>query len=159
MNKGVTLLKELQSSVSLLIEETDISFDDLKSNSKFLIHLFDKIPDYRSRSLVDYSLSSLLVISLVLIMKGEFKSFHYASSYVEVYKNDFAKMGLIKDDKVPSHDTFRRMFMLVDAREIKKAIVNNLDKLLKTILDNYNLGREKELVSIEERSSGARGEA
>lgn len=147
MNKGVTLLKELQSSVSLLIEEADISFDDLKCNSRFLIHLFDKIPDYRSRCLVDYSLSSLLVISLVLIMKGEFKSFHYASHYVEVYKSDFAKMGLIKDDKVPSHDTFRRMFMLVDAREIKKAIVNNLDKLLKAILDNYNLGRGKELVS------------
>ena len=70
MNKGVTLLKELQSSVSLLIEEADISFDDLKCNSRFLIHLFDKIPDYRSRCLVDYSLSSLLVISLVLIMKG-----------------------------------------------------------------------------------------
>ena len=45
--------------------------------------------------------------------------------------------------------TFRRMFMLVDAREIKKAIVNNLDKLLKAILDNYNLGRGKELVSID----------
>lgn len=149
MNRGVTLLKELQSSVSLLIEEADISFDDLKCNSRFLIHLFDKIPDYRSRCLVDYSLSSLLVISLVLIMKGEFKSFHYASHYVEVYKGDFAKMGLIKDGKVPSHDTFRRMFMLVDAREIKKAIVNNLDKLLKAILDNYNLGRGKELVSID----------
>ena len=48
MNRGVTLLKELQSSVSLLIEEADISFDDLKCNSRFLIHLFDKIPDYRS---------------------------------------------------------------------------------------------------------------
>ena len=149
MNKGVTLLKELQSSVSLLIEETNISFDDLKCNSKFLIHLFDKIPDYRSKSLIDYSLSNLLMISLILIMKGEFKSFHYASHYVEVYKNDFTKMGLIKDDKVPSHDTFRRMFMLVDAKEIKKAIINNLDKLLKTILDNYNSGRDKELISID----------
>ena len=126
MNKGVTLLKELQSSVSLLIEETNISFDDLKCNSKFLIHLFDKIPDYRSKSLIDYSLSNLLMISLILIMKGEFKSFHYASHYVEVYKNDFTKMGLIKDDKVPSHDTFRRMFMLVDAKEIKKVIINNV---------------------------------
>ena len=39
--------------------------------------------------------------------------------------------------------------MLVDAKEIKKAIINNLDKLLKTILDNYNSGRDKELISID----------
>ena len=31
MNKGVTLLKELNSSIAVMIQETDISFDYLKN--------------------------------------------------------------------------------------------------------------------------------
>lgn len=149
MNKGVTLLKELNSSVSLLIQETDISFDSFEKDISFFIHLLDKIPDYRDKHLCDYSLSNLLLISLLLIMKGEFKSFHYASHYIYVYQEDFIKMGLIEKDKIPSHDTLRRMFMLVDPKYIKETIINNLNVLLTKILNNYNNDRTKELISID----------
>lgn len=75
MNNGITLLKELNSIVSLLIQEKDISFDSFKRDIRFFLHLLDKIPDFRDKKLIDYSLSNLLLISLILIMKGEFKSF------------------------------------------------------------------------------------
>lgn len=149
MNKGVTLLKELNSSVSLLIQDVELSFDDLKCDISFFMHLLDKIPDYRQTALVDYSLSNLLLISLILIMKGEFRSFLYASDYISVYKEDFIKMGLIIDNKTPSHDTLRRMFMLLDAQSIKEAIIDNLNVFLTKILNNYNDSRKKELISID----------
>lgn len=149
MNKGVTLLKELNSSISLLIQETDVSFDSFEKDISFFIHLLDKIPDYRNKHLCDYSLSNLLLISLLLIMKGEFKSFHYASHYIYVYQEEFIKIGLIEKDKIPSHDTLRRMFMLVDPKYIKESIINNLDVLLTKILNNYNNNRAKELISID----------
>lgn len=148
MNNGITLLKELNSSVSLLIQEKDISFDSFKRDIRFFLHLLDKIPDFRDKKLIDYSLSNLLLISLILIMKGEFKSFSYASQYISVYKQDFIKMGLIINDKVPSHDTLRRMFMLLDANNIKEIIINNLNSFLTKILNNYSSSK-KELISID----------
>lgn len=148
MNNGITLLKELNSSVSLLIHEKDISFDSFKRDIRFFLHLLDKIPDFRDKKLIDYSLSNLLLISLILIMKGEFKSFSYASQYISVYKQDFIKMGLIINDKVPSHDTLRRMFMLLDANSIKEIIINNLNSFLTKILNNYSSSK-KELISID----------
>lgn len=148
MNNGITLLKELNSSVSLLIQEKDISFDSFKRDIRFFLHLLDKIPDFRDKKLIDYSLSNLLLISLILIMKGEFKSFSYASQYISVFKQDFIKMGLIINDKVPSHDTLRRMFMLLDANSIKEIIINNLNSFLTKILNNYSSSK-KELISID----------
>ena len=148
MNNGITLLKELNSSVSLLIQEKDISFDSFKRDIRFFLHLLDKIPDFRDKKLIDYSLSNLLLISLILIMKGEFKSFSYASQYISVYKQDFIKMGLIINDKVPSHDTLRRMFMLIDANSIKEIIINNLNSFLTKILNNCSSSK-KELISID----------
>ena len=148
MNNGVTLLKELNSSVFLLIQEKDISFYSFKRDIRFFLHLLDKIPDFRDKKLIDYSLSNLLLISLILIMKGEFKSFSYASQYISVYKQDFIKMGLIINDKVPSHDTLRRMFMLLDANSIKEIIINNLNSFLTKILNNYSSSK-KELISID----------
>lgn len=148
MNNGITLLKELNSSVSLLIQEKDISFDSFKRDIRFFLHLLDKIPDFRDKKLIDYSLSNLLLISLILIMKGEFKSFSYASQYISVYKQDFIKMGLIINDKVPSHDTLRRMFILLDANSIKEIIINNLNSFLTKILNNYSSSK-KELISID----------
>ena len=148
MNNGITLLKELNSSVSLFIQEKYISFDSFKRDIRFFLHLLDKIPDFRDKKLIDYSLSNLLLISLILIMKGEFKSFSYASQYISVYKQDFIKMGLIINDKVPSHDTLRRMFMLLDANSIKEIIINNLNSFLTKILNNYSSSK-KELISID----------
>lgn len=148
MNKGVTLLKEINSSISLLVQEIDLSFDSFEKDISFFIHLLDKIPDYRNKNLCDYSLSNLILISLILIMKGEFRSFSYASHYIDVYQEDFIKMGLITKDKIPSHDTLRRMFMLVDSQYIKETIINNLNVLLTKILNNYN-SKEKELISID----------
>ncbi len=50
MNKGVTLLRELNSSIAVMIQETDISFDCLKQDISYFIHLLDKIPDYREKT-------------------------------------------------------------------------------------------------------------
>lgn len=74
--------------------------------------------------------------------------FSYASQYISVYKQDFIKMGLIINDKVPSHDTLRRMFMLLDANSIKEIIINNLNSFLTKILNNYSSSK-KELISID----------
>ncbi len=149
MNKGITLLRELNSSITVMIQENHISFDCLKKDITYLIHLLDNIEDYRNESLTTYSLTNLLLMSLILIMEGNFRSFYYAANYLKVYKDDFTKMGLIVDDKVPSHDTLRRMFMLLDAQNIKNQLIDNLNKFLSTILDNYNSPDKKELISFD----------
>lgn len=148
MNKGVTLFRELDSAIALLVEEADLSYDSLETDIGCLVHLLDKIPDFRNEKLVSYQLSNLLLISLILIMKREFRSFHYAANYLRVYENDFVKMGLIEKGKIPSHDTLRRMFMLLDAKEVKNALINNMDVFLTKILKNWSR-EEKELISVD----------
>ena len=149
MNKGVTLLKELNESVASLIQEVNLTYDDLKRDISFFIHILDKIPDYREQYRVSYSLTNLIMISLILIMMNEFKSFHYAADCIHVYKNEFEEMGLIKNGQIPSHDTLRRMFMLLDAQKLKESIIDNLNNFLTTIVNNYSSSRKVELISID----------
>jgi len=149
MNKGVTLLKELNESVTTLIQESNLTYDDLKQDITFFIHILDNIPDYREKYRVSYSLTNLIMISLILIMMNEFRSFHYAADCIHVYSDEFKKMGLIVDDKYPSHDTLRRMFMLLDAQKLKEAIIDNLNNFLTTIVNNYSSDRKMELISID----------
>lgn len=143
------MLKELSESVTSLIQEANLTYDDLKKDITFFVHILDEIPDYREKYRVSYSLTDLIMISLILIMMNEFKSFHYAADCIRVYKDEFKEMGLIKDGQIPSHDTLRRMFMLLDAQKIKEAIIDNLNSFLSTIINNYGSSRKVELISID----------
>lgn len=160
MNKGATLLRELDSSLAILIEEKGLTYEALEKNIGFFIHIIDGIDDYREKSLIEYPLSSLILLSLILIMKGEFRSFYYAANYIKVYKEEFEKMGLIIDGKTPSHDTLRRMFMLLDSKSVKENLIDKLDRMLTRIVDNYGDATKKELISFDgkEFNGSGRGE-
>lgn len=149
MNNGVTLLSEFRSNVEMSMEVYKITYNDVKENISYIIHLIDKIPDYRRKYLVDYSLTDLILLSILLIMKGEFKSFHYAAEYLDIYRQEYTEMGLIHDNKIPSHDTLRRMFMLLDAQYIKEEIIDNLGKCLKGITENIEKEKKPELMSVD----------
>lgn len=149
MTNNKTILADYSESIMLIIEELDITYDDLKSNINVLIHILSNIKDYRKSGMVTYKLEDLIALTLILIMRGEFKSFSHASSYLQVYKEEYMKLGLIKGNNIPSHDTFRRLFMLLDPKELKNTLINKLNQFLIKILKIKETENSIELMSID----------
>ena len=83
-----------------------------------------------------------------MIIKDEVKSFVHAATYLEVFKEEFQKYGLFFDGNTPSHDTIRRVFMLLDAQNLKETIIDNVNTVFQKIVEIYKENYKKELCSI-----------
>lgn len=133
MNK-TTIIADHLREVSLVMYPLK---NKIKTNRKFissLLHIFDGISDFRQQHKVVYNLENILCICLLLAMKGEFTSFYYASSYIKVRASYFKKLKLIENNKIPSHDTLRRIFMYIDAKELRDVILSRINRLITKIV-------------------------
>lgn len=134
MNKTTTLADNLKT-VSMLMHPLR---DKIKSNKKFInsvLHILDDVTDFRQQHKIVYSLENILCICLILAMKGEFTSFSYAAEYIEVNAKYFRKLKLIEGNKIPSHDTLRRIFMYIDAKELRDVIISRFNRLVNKIVN------------------------
>lgn len=86
-------------------------------------------------------------------MEDEFKSFVHAATYLEVFKEEFQKYGLFIDGNTPSHDTIRRVFMLLDAQNLKEKIIDNINSIFQKIIGIYKENNKKSYVQLMEKSS------
>lgn len=127
MNDNVTIITDIYDNIEAVIKEYEINLSGKKNTFKILIDLVSKIPDFRKSFLVKYKLSDIILASLILIMKDEFKFFVHAATYLEVFKEEFQKYGLFIYGNTPSHDTIRRVFMLLDAQNLKETISDNVN--------------------------------
>lgn len=108
----------------------------LKNDKKFietLLHIFSGIEDFRQQIKVVYKLENILTICLYIAMKGEFHSFLYAEKYVKIKADEFRAMKLVEGNKLPSHDTFLRIFSNIDANELRDVMLKRIDKLIAKI--------------------------
>ena len=102
-------IEDRLNSFKELIDKSSINISDLNDdNYTKIIELCDSLPEYRKKHLIKYTISDLLIISILSIIKVGATSFlgmeEYDSSDIEYIKS----LGLLKGDKIPSHDTFRR---------------------------------------------------
>lgn len=115
--------------------------NQIKSNRKAirsLIHMFDGVEDFRQPLKIIYSLDDILCICLILAMKGKFTSFVYAADYIRFKAKYFRKLNLIHGNNIPSHDTLRRIFMYIDANELRDIILFKIKNLLNKIVEFAN---------------------
>ena len=148
MNDNVTVIKDIYDNIEAVIKEYEINLSGKKNTFRILIDLVSKTPDFRKSFLVKYKLLDIILASLILIMKDEFKSFVHAATYLEVFKEEFQKYGLFFDGNTPSHDTIRRVFMLLDAQNLKETIIDNVNTVFQKIVEIYKENYKKELCSI-----------
>lgn len=149
LNNNITSISNISDSIKLLLDESSIDFFALKSNFDMLIHILGEIEDPRKSNLNTYKLENILAISLILIMEGNFRSFNYAAAYIKINQERFIKLGLVEANVTPSHDTLRRVFMLLDPQQLKEVIINKLEAFLKRILELNKSDKEIELYSID----------
>lgn len=98
-----------------------------------LVRFFRRSADYRTRRSY-YSIEFLLISVLMAKLAGNADTFVKFADYAEARKGFFVKMGLISEEmRTPSHDTYRRFFMLFDKEFFRKQFQVGLNLLLSKI--------------------------
>lgn len=144
MNKNNVFI-DVFDTISIFMSSNDYEFEFSKKDISMFIHVFKKVKDPRIKGRVTYKLENILSIVMYLILIGRFKSFSYASIYVDEHKEEFKKLGLIEGNNVPSHDTFRHIFMILDANELRDSIIKKFKELTKKILINAGIDYDNQL--------------
>lgn len=120
--------------------------EKLKSNRRFvktLLHFFSDVTDFREPGKVKYKLENILCICLLMAMRGEFTSFHNASLFIKVKVNYFKKLKLIEGKDIPSHDTLRRIFMYIDANELRDSLQIRISEMINKIVKHTDASKNK----------------
>ena len=138
--------KELQDS----LQEVSVVMRELKqkipSNKKFiktLLHIFCGVTDFRQPAKIKYRLENILCMFLLIALRGRFTSFLAASEYINYKALYFKKFGLLDPKEIPSHDTLRRIFMNIDANELRDCLINRIETLIKKIVNKGSDNRTK----------------
>ena len=67
-------------------------------------------------------------------------AFFIYTNYKALY---FKKFGLLDPKEIPSHDTLRRIFMNIDANELRDCLINRIETLIKKIVNKGSDNRTK----------------
>lgn len=131
----MAIKKAVTAILSEINTQIDIGDDDIVTIFKSInaIHLFDDVIDFRQVNKIKYKLNDLLLLAMLVILETKSQSFMYIAKYIEVNHSKYENLGLIKDNDYPSHDTFRRVFSLLDSSSFKEATILRLYEFLKEI--------------------------
>ena len=110
-----------------IIKSTGITPDDYSPAKKTIqrfLRLFKQISDKRVQGMIDYPLSEVILIAFLAILAN-------ASLWSEIEafgnkKEKWLRKFLKLEHGIPSHDTFRRVFALIDPIQMEMATVNFL---------------------------------
>jgi predicted transposase YbfD/YdcC len=128
IQKVIAEFKEIAAHMAFNL---DLEYAPVKP-VKRLLRLFNEIDDIRDEPRTIYPLGELLLIAFIAIMAG-------ADSFVTIEEFCIMRLKLLRrftplDGGVPSHDTFRRVFMLLSPESLQQATVH-------FVLDNIKLMR------------------
>ena len=118
----------------MYIEENNYKFKFKKKDISLFIHIFKHVKDPRVKGKITYKLENILTLTMYLVLIGRFKSFSYASMYVEENIHEFKRLGLIEHNQVPSHDAFRYIFMILDGNSLRDSIISKFRDLATNML-------------------------
>lgn len=108
------------------------------------VRLFKNVEDSRMDSMIDYPLVEVLLITFLAVLPNA-STWAEIASFGETKKRWLKKFIPLKNG-IPSHDTFRRVFSLMDSDSLQKATVSFLMENMAAIrrslglpLDGYRL--------------------
>lgn len=134
MNKTGVILDGL-NSVALFFSKARVRYVSRRKGVETLVHMLSKVPDFRARGKTTYSLENILTICFLLALKGELTSFYEAAMYVRYRPEMFIRLGLVRKNEIPSHDTFRRVFMYLDANALRDVFLDHMKEFIRKLVD------------------------
>lgn len=115
-----------------------------------LREIFAEVPDFRVAGRTDHLLSELLVISLCAVLSGA-DDFEEIAEYGR-QKEAFLRQFLSLPNGIPSHDTFNRVFRLMD-HESFEACLKKWSRQIIDKLEDYQVNIDGKVL----RATGKRG--
>ena len=123
------ILSEAVNSITLNEDEINEVVKSIDS-----IHIFDDVLDFRQQGKISYKLGDILLMAMIVIIREKTQSFSYIADYISVNHKLFEKYGLLKvNGTTPSHDTFRRVFSLLDSKSFYECTIERLYEFLKSL--------------------------
>lgn len=110
-----------------LTEDLDTSY--LISHTGFL-HLFDNVEDPRREGQIVYRLSDILLMMLLYTLQQKRQSMTHLHDWLEAKKGQLEQVGVIRNGQIPSHDTFRRICLILDPAHIRGTVVQRFKEYL-----------------------------
>jgi len=115
-----------------------------------LQEIFSEVPDFRVINRTDHILSEILVISLCAVISGA-DDFDEIAEYGR-QKEDFLRQFLTLPNGIPSHDTFNRVFRLMDTEAFETCLLNWSKEIIDQ-LEDYQVNIDGKVL----RATGKRG--
>jgi predicted transposase YbfD/YdcC len=117
-----------------IILSTGIKIDNYsppKKTIKRFVRLLKKVEDKRIEQMIDYPLCEILLIAFFAVLAGA-EGWNEISSFGKE-KMKWLKKFLPLQNGIPSHDTFRRVFSIVDPLKLEKTtvffLIENMTKI------------------------------
>ena len=98
---------------------------------KRFVRLAKKVPDTRLSGMISYPLEEILLIAFFAVLSGAEK-FTQMSEFGKLREKWFRKF-LAYENGTPSHDTFKRVFSLIDPKSLQSVTVDFLMKNMEGI--------------------------
>lgn len=127
-NSAFVVICEAIRSVHL-DENNELNIHDIQP----LLHFFQGVEDFRQQGKIVFPLPNILLMTMLAIIKLKNNSFLDIASYIYIERKWFRDLGLLSDERCPSHDTIRRVFMYLDAEALRTATILRLHDFLKSL--------------------------
>jgi len=142
-----------------LILSTGIVLDDYKPPKKTIkrfIRLLKNIEDERICNMVNYPLYEIILIAFLAILANA-STWNEISSFGTI-KRKWLKNFLVLKNGIPSHDTFRRVFSLINPEQLEKVTVFFLLENMEKIKKSLNISKSsKRLICVDGKEQKGTG--
>lgn len=106
------------------------------------VRVFKKIDDERCEGMIDYPLVEIILIAFLAVL-GNASTWAEMEQFGQAKENWLKKFIKLKNG-IPSHDTFRRVFSLIDTEQLQKATVNFLVENINAIKKALPVSKKEE---------------
>ena len=142
-----------------VIGNIDFNFDNYtppKHILKRFIRLLKEIEDVRVEGMIDYPLEEIIVITFLAVL-GNASSWNEVTAFGKAKEKWLRKFLKLKNG-IPSHDTFERVFSLINSRELEAVTVafvsENMDKLRRVMKTGNG---QKRLICVDGKEAKGTG--
>lgn len=133
IDQTILVLKDIVKKHNINLPEEGVPRKPVRK----LLQLFSNIEDARVQGKVAYPLQEIIMVAFLAVMSG-------ASTFVEIEtfgkrREEWLNEFFYIKHGIPSHDTFRRIFSIIDPTLLQKATVSFLLDSVKLIKRAFNI--------------------
>ena len=160
INRSIAAIKQVLQAGEILPEAGKRT---TKKATEYLLSLFSGLNDCRMQGMILYPLSYILLIAFLAVLAGA-DTWQELHDFGEAKITWLKKFLSVKKYGIPSHDTFRRVFGLIEHSQLQNLIVDILMGNLELIKRSLHIEPEEDeyrhlcIDGKEERSTGRKHE-